>query len=206
MAKGLLYFARNSAFQHLIKIGKTTLSTFESRGLSASNVPEPFEAIAIFECEDVDWVEKKVHEQFKEFRHRSQIWNKTTEFFWSGCVEHAKTYTRDLKGVKEITSAVTEVIETTTFAGEKQNKRLPNTTFEMVNISIGSKILFENDDTKAAIVKDRINKVEFNGKTYTLSQLASEFGGGGRVSGSWYFFYNGKRIWELRPDCTENNR
>lgn len=205
MAKGLLYFARNSAFQHLIKIGKTTLSTFEKRGLSASNVPEPFEPIAIFECEDVDWVEKKVHEQFKQFRHLSQIWNKTTEFFWSGCVEYAKTYSRDLKGVKEITNVLTEVIETTTSTGEKQNKRLPNTTFEMVNIPLGSIILFENDPAKKAIVKDKINKVEYNGNTYTLSQLASNLGGGGRVSGSWYFFYNGKRIWELRPDYLDKN-
>ncbi len=203
MSKGLLYFARNSAFQHLIKIGKTTLATFEARGLSSSNVPEPFEAIAIFECEDVDWVEKKVHKQFEQFRHHSQIWHKTTEFFWSGCVEEAKIYTRDLKGVKEITNSVTEVIETTTETGEKQTKRLPNTTFEMVGITIGEKIYFENDTTKVAIVKDKINKIEYGGKTYTLSQLASELGGGGRVSGSWYFFYNGKRIWELRPDQQE---
>ena len=205
MSKGLLYFAQNSAFQHLIKIGKTTLSTFEERGLSSSNVPEPFEAIAIFECEDVDWVEKKVHEQFKQFRHYSQLWNKTTEFFWSGCIEQAKIYARDLKGVKEITNSVTELIETTNSVGEKQSKRMPNTTFEMVGIPIGSIILFENDATKAATVKNRINKVEYNAKTYTLSQLASEFGGGGRVSGSWNFFYNGKRIWELRPDQQDKN-
>lgn len=205
MAKGLLYFARNSAFQHLTKIGKTTLSTFEERGLSSSNVPEPFEAIAIFECEDVDWVEKKIHEQFKQFRHRSQMWNKTTEFFWSGCVEQAKTYARDLKGVKDITNNVTEIIETTSATGEKQSKRMPNTTFEMVDIPVGGTIFFENDTAKAATVKDNINKVEYNGKTYTLSQLASELGGGGRVSGAWNFYYNGKRIWELRPDQQGKN-
>ena len=205
MTNGLLYFARNFAFQHLIKIGKTSLSTFEERGLSSSNVPEPFEAIAIFECEDVDWVEKKVHEQFKQFRYHSQIWNKTTEFFWCGCIEQATTYARDLKGVKEITNAVTEIMEMITPTGEKQSKRMPNTTFEMVGISIGSVILFENDKTKAAIVNDRKNKVEFNGNIYTLSQLASELGGGGRVSGAWNFFYNGKRIWELRPDQQEKN-
>lgn len=203
MPKGLLYFARNSAFQHLIKIGKTTLS-FEDRGLSASNVPEPFEAIAVFECEDINWVEKKVHEQFKQFRHRSQIWNKLTEFFWSGCVEQAKIYVRDLKGVKEITNTVTEVIETISSTGEKQSKRMPNTTFEMVGIPIGSEILFGNSPDKAAIVKDNINKVEYNDKIYTLSQLASEFGGGGRVSGSWNFYYKNKRIWELRPDYPNN--
>lgn len=205
MSKGLLYFARNSAFQHLTKIGKTTLSSFEERGLSAPNVPEPFEAIAVFECDDVDWAEKKVHDQFKQYRHYSQTWNKKTEFFWSGCIEQAIVYARDLKGVKEITNTVTEVIETTTTMGEKQTQRLPNTTFEMVKIPIGSVIYFENDTTKAAIVKDKINKVEYNGKIYTLSQLASEFGGGGRVSGSWYFFYNGKRLWELRPDQQEES-
>ncbi len=205
MAKGLLYFARNSAFQHLTKIGKTTLSSFEERGLSASNVPEPFEAVAIFECEDVDWVEKKVHEQFKQFRHRSQLWNKTTEFFWSGCIEQAKTYTKDLKGVRDITSTVTEVIETTSATGEKQSKRMPNTTFEMVGIPVGDTIFFENSPLKPATVKDNINKVEYKGKTYTLSQLASVLGGGGRISGSWNFFYNGKRIWELRPDQQNKN-
>lgn len=108
-----------------------------------------------------------------------------------------------MKGVKEITNSVTEVIETTTSTGEKQSKRMPNTTFEMVGITVGSRIFFENNPDKAATVKDNINKVEFNGKTYTLSQLASEFGGGGRVSGSWNFYYNGKRIWELRPDQQE---
>ena len=204
MAKGFLYFARNPAFPHLTKIGMTTLS-FEDRGLSSSNVPEPFEAIAIFECEDVAWVEKKTHEQFKEFRHRSEIWNKTTEFFWSGCIEQAKIYVRDLRGVKDVTESNTEVIETTSITGEKRTQRIPNTTFKMVGIPVGSVILFDNDSTKAAIVKDDKNKVEYKNKIYTLSQLASEFGGGGRVSGSWYFFYNGKRIWELRPDQQENN-
>ncbi|MCQ2382491.1 MAG: GIY-YIG nuclease family protein [Clostridia bacterium] len=205
MAKGLLYFARNSAFQHLIKIGKTTMSKFEDRGLSSSNVPEPFEAVAIFECEDVDWAEKKLHEQFKEFRYHSLRWNKTTEFFWVGCIEQAQIYAKDLRGVKEITNSVTEEIETTSITGEKRTQRMPNTTFEMVRIPVGSMILFDNDSTKAAIVKDDKNKVEYKNKIYTLSQLASEFGGGGRVSGSWYFFYNGKRIWELRPDQQENN-
>lgn len=199
MAKGTLYFAKNPAFQHLVKIGATK-GSFADRGLSSSNVPEEFEPIALFECEDVFWAEKKVHEQFAQFRHRSQLWGKTTEFFWSGCIEEAITYARDLKGVKEITKPTTEVFETISATGEKQTHRLLNTTFKMVGIPVGSTILFNNDKTKSAIVKNSINKVEYDGKIYTLSQLASELGGGGRVSGSWNFFYNGKRIWELRPD------
>jgi len=98
MAKGLLYFAQNSAFQHLTKIGRTTKLEVEDRGLSASNVPENFIYLAVFECDDVDWAEKKVHEQFKGFRHYTQSQPKRkTEFFWSGCIENAINYARDLK-------------------------------------------------------------------------------------------------------------
>ena len=65
MAQGLIYFARNPAFQHLTKIGKTSKLNVEERGLTASNVPEDFDYIAVFKCEDMDWAECKIHEQFK---------------------------------------------------------------------------------------------------------------------------------------------
>lgn len=67
--KGLLYFAQNSAFQHLTKIGKTTKLDVEDRGLTGSNVPEDFYYMAVITCENVDCAEKKVHEQFAGFRH-----------------------------------------------------------------------------------------------------------------------------------------
>ncbi|MCL2591768.1 MAG: hypothetical protein FWD82_00240 [Defluviitaleaceae bacterium] len=52
--KGLLYFARNPAFPHLTKIGKTTKLEVVDRNLSSSNVPDLYDYPAIFECEDVD--------------------------------------------------------------------------------------------------------------------------------------------------------
>lgn len=67
MSKGLLYFAQNSAFQHLTKIGKTTKLDVEDRGLSASNVPENFGYLAVFKCDDVDWAEKKSMSNLRNF-------------------------------------------------------------------------------------------------------------------------------------------
>jgi antitoxin component of MazEF toxin-antitoxin module len=174
MSKGLLYFAQNSAFQHLTKIGRTTKLEVEDRGLSASNVPENFIYLAGFECDDVDWAEKKVHEQFKGFRHYTQSQPKRkTEFFWSGCIENAINYARDLKGVYDKTKDETEEIEIITDSGEKQVVRTPNTTFEMIGLPIGTKIYFKNDKSIVATTADNKNKVEYGGKVFTISALAS---------------------------------
>ena len=69
MSKGLLYFAQNSAFQHLTKIGRTAKLVVEDRNLSASNVPEDFEYLSVMNCDNVEWAEKKIHEQFADYRH-----------------------------------------------------------------------------------------------------------------------------------------
>ena len=102
MAKGLLYFAQNSAFQHLTKIGKTTKTEIEDRGLSGSNVPEDFDYLAVFECENVDDMEKIIHDNFKQYRHyaKSKEGSKPrkTEFFWSGCMKEAIEFVRKLNG------------------------------------------------------------------------------------------------------------
>lgn len=75
--------------------------------------------------------------------------------------------------MRDITNTVTEVIETTSTTGEKQSKRMPNTTFEMVGIPVSSTIFFENDPLKPAMVKDNINKVEYKGKTYRYGIVVS---------------------------------
>jgi len=109
MKSGLLYFAQNPAFPHLTKIGQTTQLNVVDRGLSTSNVPDDFIYLCVLKCDDVDWAEKKVHEQFKEFRHKPKgDERKTTEFFWSGCIENAIKYAKDLKGVYDNTDEETE--------------------------------------------------------------------------------------------------
>jgi hypothetical protein len=204
MSKGLLYFARNSAFQHLTKIGKTTKEDFEKRGLSASNVPEPFEPISVLECENVDWAEQKVHEQFKGYRHFSQVWNKLTEFFWSGCIEKAIQYARDLKGVIDITEKETEEIETKNEQGQKEIKKATRSTFEMIGIPVNAEIFFHNDPKEKAVVLDTINKIEYMGQQGAISQIGKNIftkkGLHGNCNGFVHFYYKGKKLFDMRPD------
>ena len=203
--KGLLYFAQNSAFQHLTKIGKTTKLDVEDRGLTGSNVPEDYDYLAVLECEDVDWAEKKVHEQFSRFRHYSQKGRKT-EFFWSGCIKDAIKYALDLKGVKDATKEETEEIEVITESGEKLKQRTPQTTFEMISVPVGSKIYFRNDENFSAITIDNKNQVEYKGKKFSISTLAIKLYNEQlnkkqkTLNGYLYFYYNDKRLWDLRPD------
>lgn len=203
--KGLLYFAQNPAFQHLTKIGKTSKLIVEDRGLTGSNVPEDFDYLAVLECENVDWAEKKVHEQFNKFRHYSNNGRKT-EFFWSGCIRDAIKYALDLKGVHDSTKEETEEVEVFTESGETKTQRTPQTTFEMIGLPIGSEIYFRNDKNFTAITVDNKNQVSYNGKQYSTSILALKLykeqinKSQKTLNGYLYFYHNDKRLWDLRPD------
>ena len=161
--------------------------------------------MAVLECEDIDWVEKRVHEQFNGFRHFSQKGRKT-EFFWSGCAKSAIKYALDLKGVQDATKEETQEIEVITESGEKQKQRTPQTTFEMINLPIGSKIYFKNNKDFVAIILDNKNQIEYNGKIFTISALAIKLynelinKNQKTLNGYLYFYYNNKRLWDLRPD------
>lgn len=198
MAQGLVYFAKNPAFQHLTKIGKTTKLRVEDRGLSASNVPEDFDYLVILQCDDCDWVECKIHEQFKQFRHSSATGRKT-EFFWSGCIENAIKYAKDLKGVTVVTESETEVAPVT-IGGDRQTIRRPNTTFEMIGLKKGDKILMENNPDNWAIVADAKNQISYMGQPKTTISNVTNGIFNRHTNGFWHFFYNGKRLFEMRPD------
>lgn len=199
--KGLIYFARNPAFQHLIKIGKTSkLNSVEKRGLTASNVPEDFSYPAVLECEDVDWVEKEIHEQFGQFRHYSSTGRKT-EFFWSGCVKDALKYAKNLKGVTDVTPKQTEPVKLNKDGDEQIIKRpRSNTTFKMIGLKKGVKIYLNDDKKKWATVVDDKNKISYLGhKPKSISRVTDKVLGGS-YSGFYHFYYKGERLFNLRPD------
>ena len=212
MKKGLLYFAQNSAFQHLTKIGKTTKLDVEDRALSGSNVPEDFDYLAVLKCDDIDNVERKVHEQFKEYRHyrrdKSTQKKRITEFFWSGCTDEAIKYAKDLKGVYDSTDNETEEIKIIGEAGKTRTARTPQTTFEMIKLPKGETIYFRDDKKISAVVVDNKNKVNYKGHDFPISTLAIKLdkeqgGNSNNLNGFRYFTYKGKSLWEMRPDQQE---
>ena len=75
-----------------------------------------------------------------------------------------------------------------------------NLTFEMLEIPVGTELIYK--ENKSIVVKtvDMVNKVSYKNETYTLSGLASKFHGGGSYAGSNHFTYNGKTLTKLREE------
>lgn len=53
-----------------------------------------------------------------------------------------------------------------------EKKKAAATTFEILNIPIGSKLVFVGDSTKECEVADSKNQVLYEGQKYSLSDLA----------------------------------
>lgn len=194
--KGLLYFAQNPAFHHLTKIGMTGKLKAEDRDLSASNVPDDYDYIKVFQCEDAEWAENCVHNQFERFRHKSNN-GRRTEFFWSGCVQDAIEFAEKLKGVVDITELETEEIDVVNEKGEVVQVKRPNKDFFTMGLNVGDEIfLIKKPEIKAVICGEKT--VSYKGSepmliTTLSKKLFEEYNlGPHHLGGFEYFAYDKK--------------
>ena len=105
MSKGILYIVRNPLFPTLFKIGYTTKNSIEERKLDNTSLPEAFEEIRKFKCDNVEEMEKLFHETFDQHRYYS-ISDKRgtkTEFFSIVCLKKAVAWMDRLKGLTDAT-------------------------------------------------------------------------------------------------------
>ena len=85
-------------------------------------------------------------------------------------------------------------------------KRKINTTFEMINIPIGSTLTFIKDSSKTVTTVNNINKVNLNGEIMAISKAASILRGKNSkgiypsTCGQAWFTYNDRLITELRDE------
>jgi hypothetical protein len=210
MSKGIVYIVRNPAFTHLIKIGQTTKSCVEDRRLNASNVPEDYEVLYAYKCDNIEEIETYLHGLFEVYRHYTMTGRKT-EFFYIGCLADAKVslemLTKARSGVKDATEEVQENIENQQEAeGDYDDTkaiklRTNRIRFDFLQIPVGAELSFTGDPSKKCITKDETNKVEYKGEAYSISALALKFK---REAGkNWpsargicYFTYEGERLIE----------
>ena len=86
--------------------------------------------------------------------------------------------------------------------GNVQSKKAPkkeNLKFSMINIPIGSTLVFVKDTNITCTTKDDDNKVEYNGSTYTITGLAKKLlNRKNGVRGSLHFMYNGEVLTDIR--------
>lgn len=106
----------------------------------------------------------------------------------SGTTDKLKKKATSKEGNEE--KAYAEAIE------ESTRTRRPNFSFKECGIEPGSKVVFTNDPSIECIVADD-RKVEYNGRTYYLSALASELMEKDNIPGTHFFTFNGELLKDI---------
>jgi hypothetical protein len=203
MAKGRVYIVRNPLFPALFKIGFTKKETVEERGLNASNLPEPFEVIREYECDDCGKIEKLFHKTYEQYRYYSQFdgRGKQTEFFSVACLPNAIDWMDTLKNLTDVTEIADAEAEETANKGvfdKSKIVRRPVFDFYKMGIPKDAVLQFEND--KAIQVKVFDNKqVEYKGKPQAFSRVTALLlkSQAKYVAPSQYWTYEGKNLRDI---------
>ena len=207
MKKITIYILTNEAMPDYIKIGKTDKDPFDrAKELFKTGVPLPFEVFYAKEIsnEDVESVEKKIHEIFGDYRE-----NPKREFFTVD-PEKARTLLELIPGEEVDTDK--EYIEDIKDKEiiEKKKKQRSNFNFSMVNIPIGAELFFTKGNNETVTVKSENNRVELDGEDISISAAALKLlhknGFTWKTAqGSSLFLYNNELL-EDRRKRIENSR
>lgn len=76
--------------------------------------------------------------------------------------------------------------------------RRPNTRFHNLGVPIGTELVFTKDSHITCTVLNDSNQVEYGGKAWIISSLASDLLDVSTVNGFCYFVYEGETLWERR--------
>lgn len=207
---GYIYILSNQAMPSLYKIGMTCNQDITQRmsSLQNSGVPFPFDLEFAIKVENVEKVEKLLHEAFGEHRV-----NPKREFFQIP-VKRIIAALKLTNGeeIKIDDSKVEEKSDDNCSLNEEKinyTKRKDITTFKMLEVPIGAELIFTKDASiKCTVIGNRC--VDFRGEKFSLSGLAWKFlhdkyNWNGGVNGFWFFTYEGELLGERRQRLESEN-
>lgn len=218
MAKGMVYILTNPCLDGWVKIGRTERDDIESRlqELNApTNLPLSYRCYAVYEVENPLEVEKRIHSLIDRvddtLRARERLANgriREREFFKLS-PEAAYGIFKDVAALREDTGNLKLYTPT---VGQSQEEELAerrtkrcNNSFELLHIPVGDEIVFLYDDSLAAKVSNRKNKIEYDGEQYSVTALAKKFlvekfgwSENLHVNGWRYFTKDGVTLSEMR--------
>jgi hypothetical protein len=193
----IIYILTNEAMPGLVKIGFTDGSVEDRiRSLASTSVPLPFECYYAAEVDDMERVEKLLHQLFSEHRV-----NPKREFFR---IDPEKAVLAlSIGKFKEVTPG--EVVvedEEEKAALEKEKARQTPLKLSAIGISEGATLTFSRDPNQTATVVGN-NKVDLNGETLSLSAAAlkvlHQMGyKTPAASGPGYWMYDGEMLCDRR--------
>ena len=192
----IVYVLTNPSMPDIVKIGFTTDLTTRMRSLYNSSVPVPFECYFACTVNDMNFVEKQLHDGFDDFRV-----NPKREFFRidpERVVSILKMVMIEDVTPKE--DIVEDEIDQRSLDKEKKVRGRFN--FDMINVSVGSVLSFVKDPTITSTVVDQ-HKIEFEDEIHSLSsatlKIVHRMGYTWKqVSGPTYWMYEGETLTELR--------
>lgn len=205
---GVIYILVNPAFPNLVKIGYADDLEKRLKVLNRnSGLPDPFHVYAAY----------KVKKRLEDLKLHDLIDSLDSDLRHSS---NREFYEMTAKKAYDILSAIAEingnddVLMKNPFndpyfdndeATSKEDldrtiDRMPSLTFAMIDIPVGSELVYVKDSSIVAKTIDLKNKVEYKGKIYSLSGLAREIRGTKTEQGPVHFTYNGKLLTEIRKE------
>lgn len=191
----IIYILTNEAMPGYVKIGKTSTSLEQRiRELSSStSVPLPFTCFYACTVKDSSFVEHQLHDAFDNNRI-----NPRREFF-------------QISPERVVSALKLAEIENITpkkdFVDSKEDQQALDETraeirakfnFNMVNIPVGSELIFSRDENVKATVVDN-KHINFNDEVTSLSTSAQKIlGYDYGVQGTAYWMYEGETLDERR--------
>ena len=201
MAKGYVYILTNPAFKEdWVKIGKTATSV-EKRmeELFTTALPTRFELYAWCKTAKYNELEKQAHHMLDRL---TDLRIDSHREFFQLVPSEALAVLRELASTLDdaefyVPGEVKEAAQRATPA--------PPFRFSMVHLAPGAEIIIEATGAKVVVVADKgDNKIEFEGKHYTLSGFCKAFMPDNKrnkkdaYQGPSYFSFNGKLLVDLR--------
>jgi hypothetical protein len=197
----IVYVLINEAMAGYVKIGKTADLERRIRDLDNTAVPLPFECFYAARVANSNFVEKQLHDAFADHRVRSN-----REFF--EIAPERVMAALKLAQIEDVTPKQ-DYVETPEdqVALDKAKERRGVFNFAMVDIPVGSVLIFSRDPAITCTVLDK-KTVDFEGQKTSLSSSALNiFHRMGyewkAVAGTDYWLYEGESLSDRRRRMEE---
>ncbi|NCB44913.1 MAG: GIY-YIG nuclease family protein [Clostridia bacterium] len=198
-----VYIFKNDSLDGWVKIGKTDDVESRLRSLNSSTaLPYSFRCYAAYEVDDAKNVEEHIHGlidaidgSLRSREERKGGGTRTREFFK---MEPETAYlvfshVANLRGNPQKLIEYEPTEEEAKIESIVTDRRLKNTTFKSLGISIGTEIAFLYNKNIVAKVADDKNQVQYESNTSSVSDLAlrllvKEKGWSSKSVNGWNFF------------------
>ena len=197
---GYIYILINTAFPNLVKLGYTDNIESRLKTLNSnSGLPDPYTCYAYYKVKK-RLTDLQLHDLI-DILNPTLRHSKNREFYEMSADEayNILEIISKITGTEEqLVNVQNQSIQDIDLQASIYNKKAERTTFKMLQIPIGSDLVFTKNNAVVVKTVDDINTVEYMGKQYTLSALAKILLGWTATQGARFFAYNGELLIDRR--------